>query len=283
MLDKITLATALVIAGVAEYFSILGLTSIFTGAFYSIIVMGVVMALGKIVATSWVYRNWHTAPAVIKYYLIAAIIVLMSITSLGTFGFLSKAHLDSALPLNDIASKLAVYDDKIVILKENIDVNRKSLKQLDEAVDQIMGRSDTEKGAERAISIRRSQQKERDRLQKEIQTFQASISKINEERSPLVSQVRRLEAEVGPLTYVAELIYGSSDSSVVEKAVRMVIILLVIVFDPLATILLIAANHGIYGRKEKQEDISWIQKVKDLKLKRDPSKIEVDPNTIMKL
>jgi len=174
---------------------------------------------------------------------------LMLITSMGIFGFLSKAHNDQSLVSGDVQAKIAVYDEKIKTAKENIDANRKALKQMDEAVDQVMGRSTDEKGADKAVAIRRSQQRERARLQAEITAEQKTISQLSEERAPIAAEVRKVEAEVGPLKYIAELFYNDVNQSTLETAVRWVIILLVSVFDPLAIILLVAANHSFNQHK----------------------------------
>jgi hypothetical protein len=161
---------------------------------------------------------------------------------MGIFGFLSKAHSDQSLVSGDVLAKISVYDEKIKTSKDNIDANRKALKQLDEAVDQVMGRSNDEKGAEKAVSIRRSQQKERARLQAEIQADQKAISILNEERSPIAAEVRKVEAEVGPIKYIAAFVYGATDETILEKAVTWVIIILIVVFDPLAVILLLSSQ-----------------------------------------
>ena len=177
-----------------------------------------------------------------KLYMSAAVVVLMLITSMGIFGFLSKAHNDQNLVSGDVQSKIAVYDEKIKTAKENIDANRKALKQMDEAVDQVMGRSTDEKGAEKAVAIRRSQAKERARLLSDIAAEQKTIAQLSEERAPIAADVRKVEAEVGPIKYVAELVYGESTTEMIDKAVRLMIILIIFVFDPLAILLLIAAN-----------------------------------------
>jgi hypothetical protein len=221
--------------------------------------MGGTLEVAKVVAASWTYRNWNVAPFSIKVYLVASIITLMFITSMGTFGYLSKAHIDQTTSSSDVVSQLAIYDEKIKVARENIDANRKAIKQYDEAVDQIMGRSESEKGAEKAVVVRRTQQKDRTRLQEEIQAYQNTISKLNEDRAPLAVQVRRVEAEVGPLKYIAELFYDKVDDKVdskfLDKTVRWVIILIVIVFDPLAIILLIAANIGLGKIKTKEQHV----------------------------
>lgn len=237
------LATAVLLSAVAAYYSVAGLTAIFSAATIPVIIMGGSLELGKIVATVWLHNNWRRAPFLFKAYLVPAVAVLMLITSMGIFGFLSKAHSDQSMVSGDVQAKISIYDEKIKTEKENIDANRKALKQLDEAVDQVMGRSTDEKGAEKAVQIRRGQQAERGRLLKEIEQSQKRISALNEERAPIAAEVRKVEAEVGPIKYIAALVYGdSADANLLEAAVRWVIILLVVVFDPLALTLILAAN-----------------------------------------
>jgi hypothetical protein len=179
----------------------------------------------------------------------------MFITSLGIFGYLSKAHNDQNLVSGDVQSKIAIYDEKIKTEKENIEANRKALKQMDEGVDQVLGRSTDEKGAEKAVAMRKSQQKERGRIQNEISQSQKSIAELNDARSPIAAEIRKVEAEVGPIKYIAALIYGDSvDSNLLDKSVRFVIILLVLVFDPMAVLLIIAGNFSLRQiSKEKEE------------------------------
>jgi len=237
------LLTALVLSAVAEFYSIMGLMAIFSAAVIPVIVMGASLGLGKIVATVWLHNNWKRAPILFKLYLVPAVAFLMMLTSMGIFGFLSKAHSDQSLVSGDAVAKVAIYDEKIRISKDNIDANRKALKQMDEAVDQVMGRSSDEKGAEKAVGIRRSQQKERVRLQSEIAAEQKTITALSEEAAPLRAEFRKVEAEVGPIKYIAALVYGDNpDANVLEKAVRLVIIMIVLVFDPLALTLILAAN-----------------------------------------
>ena len=252
----ITLLTALLLSAVAAYFSIAGLIAIFSSAVIPIAVMGGTLELAKIVTASWLYRNWKTAPLLFRYYLTIATIILSLITSLGIFGYLSKAHLDQAIPSGDIVARLALVDEKIKVEKDNIDVNRKAIKQMDDSVDQVMGRSTDEKGADKAASLRKAQQKERGRLLNEIETYNKRVSTLNEERAPIASEIRKVEAEVGPIKYIAALIYDTSDTDTLEKAVRWVIIALVMVFDPLAILLLIAANMSLRSLQTKPTPIT---------------------------
>jgi hypothetical protein len=238
---------------VAEYYSILGLTSIFSAAVLPVIIMGIVLGIGKVSATLWLKQNWTLAPWSIRIYLSAAIVVLMLITSMGIFGFLSKAHSDQSLVSGDVQSKISVYDEKIKTEKENIDANRKALKQLDESVDQVMGRSQDEKGAEKAVAIRRAQQKERSRLAQDITEAQKRIASLNEERAPIAAEVRKVEAEVGPIKYIAQFVYGEANEGLLEKAVTWVIIILIVVFDPLAVILLLASQISFQNFRERED------------------------------
>ena len=258
--DKIiaylTLLSGLSISAVAVWYSVAGLVSIFAAAVIPIIIMGVALEVSKLIATVWLKLNWQRAPIFIRTYLLAAIAILMVITSMGIFGFLSKAHSDAGLVSGDVMAKISVYDEKIKTAKDNIDANRKALKQMDEAVDQVMGRSQDEKGADKAVALRRTQQKERARLQSEITAEQKTISVLAEERAPIAAEVRKVEAEVGPIKYIAAFVYGSNpDANVLEKAVTWVIIIIVSVFDPLAVILLLASQYSFqWFRKQEEEE-----------------------------
>jgi hypothetical protein len=252
-LAYLALFSGLVISVVAEYYSILGLTAIFAAAVIPVIIMGIALGVGKITATLWLKQNWSIAPWSIRVYLSSAIAVLMLITSMGIFGFLSKAHSDQSLVSGDVQSKIAVYDEKIKVAKDNIDANRKALKQMDEAVDQVMGRSQDEKGADKAVALRRGQAKERTRLLSEIASEQKIIAQLSEERAPIAAEVRKVEAEVGPIKYIAAFVYGDTDQTVLEKAVTWVIIILIVVFDPLAVILLLASQISFQNFRERQQ------------------------------
>lgn len=257
--DKIiaylTLISGLTISAVAVWYSVAGLVSIFSAAAVSIIIMGVALEGSKLVATVWLKWNWTRAPRLIKIYLITAITILMLITSMGIFGFLSKAHLDQNLVSGDVVDKVAIIDEKIKTQKDNVEAARKALRQMDEAVDQTMARSTSEQGADKAANLRRAQQRERGQLQNDISKAQAEIAKLNAERAPIAKELRAVEAEVGPIKYIAKLIYGDNpDANILEKAVTWVIIIIVLVFDPLAVVLLLASQYSFqWFRKQEQE------------------------------
>lgn len=246
----LTLLTALGLSGIAAYYSVIGLAQIFPGSFWAVIIMGSILEASKLVTVSWLYRNWKECPVLIRTYLSIAVVILMLITSMGIFGFLSKAHLEHSADNAPLADRIALLDEKIKTEKENVETNRKTIKQYDEFVDQTMGRSTDEKGADKAQAIRRSQQKDRSRILQEIEQSQITIAKYSEERAPLSTELKKIEADIGPIKYIAALAYGTeADGELIDKAVRLVILLIIIVFDPLAILLLIAYNMSV---KEKQ-------------------------------
>jgi hypothetical protein len=250
--SRFTLFVALCISSIAAWYSVLGLATIFSGAKIPIIVMGSILEIAKITTTVWLHHYWERASWAIRAYLTSAVIALALLTSMGIFGLLSKAHSDSGLISGDVQSQLALFDEKIRTQRDNIEVARKALQQMDSQVDARLARGDTEAGAERAVQIRRQQAPERARLQREIADAQKVIARLNEERAPVAAQNRKVEAEVGPIKYIAALIYGDNpDQNLLERAVRWVTILIVIVFDPLAIILILAANNSLRWEREE--------------------------------
>ena len=214
----LTLLCALALSGIAAYYSVIGLAAIFTGAFWPIVFMGSVLEASKLVTTSWLYRNWKNCPFLLKSYLTFAVVILMVITSMGIFGFLSKAHIDSTMDAgaNTIEVKTLVQQEKIV--KERLDY--------------LLARAKDPSTAS-------------NRLDKQIQDTQKELADINKKKLPLLKESNKLTADVGPIKYVGDMIYGVEDESGLDKAVRLVIMLIMVVFDPLAVLLLIAANMSM--------------------------------------
>lgn len=257
ILAYLLLLTGLTLSAVAIYYSVVGLTAIFSAAAIPIIVMGSSLEIAKLVCASWLKANWEKIPRFMKIYMGAAVVVLMLITSMGIFGFLSKAHNDQNLVSGDVQSKIAIFDEKIKTAHENIDSDRKQLKQMDEAVDQVMARSSDEKGASTANNIRKAQQRDRAALAKDIETNQRAIAQLNDEAAPIRAEVRKVDAEVGPIKYIAAFIYGTTpDASMLERAVTWIIILIVVVFDPLAVIMLLGSQMTFAWHKEQEEQSS---------------------------
>lgn len=250
-LTYLMLAVALCLSGVAAYYSIVGLTAIFAAAVVPIVVMGSILEVAKLVVTVWLHEYWPRVKFTMRAYMVPAVIALMFITSMGIFGFLSKAHLDQTVPAGDIQAEVTILDEKIRTQRDNIDTARRALQQMDAQVDQMLGRTADDRGAERAVQIRRQQGKERSRLQTEISEAQAAIVQLQAQRAPKAAEVRKVEAEVGPIRYIAALIYGDNpDANLLERAVRWVIILLVAVFDPLAIMMLLAATESLRWQRQ---------------------------------
>jgi hypothetical protein len=267
MINYVMLVAALALSAIAAYYSIAGLAAIFAAAVVPIIVMGSILEVSKLVVASWLYRNWTELPKLLKSYFFVSVIILMMLTSMGIFGFLSKAHLDQTAPTGDIQAQVSLIDEKINIEKESINEARKTLAQLDKQVNETMSRTandTTTKGIDRSVSIRKQQAKERKQLFDTIGSSQNQIAKLQQEKAPLAQQVRKVEAEVGPIKYIAALIYGDNpNQNVLEKAVRWVIIMIVSVFDPLAVLMLVGYNWSV-RKKEDDETKDFFDRGKDI-------------------
>jgi hypothetical protein len=247
-LSYFTLFVALSLSAVAAWYSIIGLTAIFAAAVMPIIIMGGILEVAKITTTVWLHAHWHRCRWPMKLYLVPAVGMLMLITSMGIFGFLSKAHIDQVLPTGDAAAQIQILDERIAIQQEYIVQARKDMTILNDQIDRY-----NELGAvTRGVRVRAQQKQEREVLLSQVDTAQQAITQLREQRAPLATSVRAIEAEVGPIKYIAALIYsGNPDTDLLEKAVRWVIILLVVVFDPLAIMLVLAANQSITWRREQ--------------------------------
>jgi hypothetical protein len=220
----LTFLSALLLSGIAAYYSIIGLAAIFTGAFWPIVFMGSVLEMSKLVTASWLYRNWKTAPFLLKSYLTCAVIILMFITSMGIFGFLSKSHIDSTLDAGANSVEIKNLNQQEKVAKERLEY--------------LLARAKDPSTAS-------------NRLDKQIQETQKELKDVNNRKLPLLREENKLTAEVGPIKYVGELVYGHDDDNAIDKAVRLVIMIIMVVFDPLAVLLLIAANMSLTGNKKE--------------------------------
>lgn len=249
----ITLLTSLSIAGVAAWYSIVGLMAIFSGAAIAIAIMGGVLEVGKLVTAAWLHANWKKVPLLMKTYLTSAVFVLMVITSLGIFGFLSKAHLEHSISIGGNNALQISNLEKQIARQQSIIADAETvLTQLDQQVS-VLIEYDRIRGPTGSIAVRESQSSERQALNETIDAAYTRIDEIQEDLSPLQQESLAIEVEVGPLKYIAELIYGEDDAkNHFDRAVRFVIILLVTVFDPLAVILLLAATMGFSTRKQSR-------------------------------
>lgn len=242
-ISLLALLAAVVLSCVSGYFSIIGLTTLFAGAFWPIVIMGTSLEFAKLVTASWLYRNWTKCSAFLKSYLTVAVCILILITSMGVFGFLSKAHIEQQLKMSTgIQDQVEILDSKINFSQQNIDDLDKQISQIDNAIAKL-----NEKGqAKSSLQAMTQQKKSRDELLSKKEKEIGVMSDLKTQKIQLDSELKKQQAEVGPLKFVAELIYGQENAqSHFDDAVRAVIIILVVVFDPLAVILLIAANQGL--------------------------------------
>lgn len=246
-LSILTFITSLAIAAVAAWYSIIGLTTIFSAAVIPIIIMGVVLEIGKLVAAAWVYQNWKETNILLKSYLVSAIVVLMLITSMGIYGFLSKSHIDAGINTTEISVKLERLDNRINGEQRQIDRAEKTLKQLDDRLEKM------NEGwfITRGIQQREKEQEERQQLNNIIKKSESEIDKLLDKKSEYQLEVKNFEVEVGPIKYIAALVYGDEAKNYLDNTVRYVILLLIFVFDPLAVLLLISANMSYRRYLEK--------------------------------
>jgi hypothetical protein len=242
-LDRwMSMATGIALSVVAAWYSVTGLVAIFSGAALAVIILGGTLEFGKIILASWLYRNWKYIPHLLRAYFTSALLILMLITSMGIFGFLSKAHLEQTAPAGDVAAKIERIDTSLARERMRITRGEQQLAQMDKAIDAIIDRNNR---AQTAMQVRTQQKKERDQIAAEMKDAQAAIDKLLDEKAPLMAATRAIKLEVGPIRYVAELIYGEGNERDLEAAIRIMILLLVLVIDPLAVLMVIAASKDI--------------------------------------
>ena len=240
----LTLISGIAISIIAAGYSIIGLATLFAGAVIPIIAMGSALEVGKLVVASWLYRNWNSSllPKTIKYYLTTAVVVLVFITSMGIFGFLSKAHLDQVKPSSSNFIKIELLDKQIKQQQSIIDRSQKTLTLLDQTLEKYIDMEYVTRG----LKEREKQKVERETLTKAINQASDKIAELTDQKGNLQLAQDKIEAEVGPIKYVAELIYGKESAKThFDETVRIVILILIFVFDPLAVLMLIAANISI--------------------------------------
>ena len=218
--------------------------------------MGAALEVGKLVTASWLHRNWNTAPGVLRAYLVVSVVVLMLITSLGIFGFLSRAHIEQGAPVGDVSAQIELLDEKITAKRNEIEQAKTALKNLDDVVGQFLAKGKDERSVAAANNARKNQQAERNKTSKVIDDAQKEISKLQEQKLPLTKQVRQIESEVGPIKYIAAFMYGNKpNQDLLEKAVTWMILTIIFVFDPLAVLLLIASQISFAHKKPLPETI----------------------------
>lgn len=274
MIHILTLICALIISGVAGYFSVYGIGLIFSGSFIAATIMGGTLEIGKIVAVSWLYRNFKQCSLTLKIYLLGAIVVLSLITSLGIFGFLSRAHLEQSILINNGAkSQIELIQTKIAQQKETIDSLDKQIGLINNALQKMI---DSNRAAS-SVRIGDDQQRNRTKLNTERNKTQAIINDLELQKVKLENENRKSELDVGPILYVAETIFGKSDQGTVDKTVRFLIIIIMFVFDPLAIALIVAANQGLLQNKE------WTEQRSSLTILDNPDILKINKNNVKEI
>jgi hypothetical protein len=231
--------TAIALSAIAAFYSVIGLAQIFPGSFWPIILMGSVLEIAKLVTVSWLYNNWEETNRLMRYYFSIAIILLMLITSMGIFGYLSRAHIESNVVIGANSVQLKTLETQEKIARDKLEYLLK-------------------RAGDPATAT--------NKIDKEIQTTQNELNRLSKEKLPLMKEENKLTAEIGPIKYIAEIFYSKDDPSFIDKAVRLVIFTIIIVFDPLAILLLIAANQTYKRfRNREEEQIVPIRKAKKKK------------------
>lgn len=266
LLAFFVLLSALSLSATAAYYSIVGLIAIFSGASLAVAVMAGAMEAGKVVAVLWLHKHWVQSGRLLKYALSTAVVILMLITSMGIYGFLSSAYLKASANFEQDYISQSFIQQQIELIDEDIARNENIIKQLDNSVDSLIALNQVTRG----LNARRAQEKERTEIRNEIARLQEEKKKLNASLLESKQKVAVIEAEVGPVKYIAELVFGNSESKeVLDKAVRLVILLLIFVFDPLAVLLLIAAQKAYQFSKEEKskvlETVTEVESVEPIK------------------
>lgn len=270
ILTILLLISGLAVSIIGAYYSILGLAALFAGAYWAVVTMGVTLEIAKLVTVSWLYRNWKLdlLPQSIRAYLLSAVLMLMFITSIGIFGFLSKAHLDTSAPNTGNRLLVKNIERQIESEKKAIAGAQKIVDQLDKALDKVI-----DKDADKGLIERQKQLNDRNRANNIITSSSNKITQLSNQKLNYDKNQLAIDKEIGPFKYVAEILFGDADDGNLDRAVRFVIICLIFVFDPLAVLMLVAVNVSIKeyqrnkGVKNKEEDLE--KKIERLQKKND--------------
>jgi len=239
----LTLFTSLTLAATAAYFSIVGLMTIFSGAALSIAFMASVLEFGKIVSAAWLHYEWDRINNLVRTYFTTAVVVLMLITSMGIFGYLSKAHIDASVTSDSYSLEASIVDKRLEGKQLQLDNLTGRLESLDYVLQ-------TSQPKDRNY-VNKVQTTERNEINAEIDILVDEIVLLNEQKMPILRQQLDQEAELGPVKYIADMIYGDDAESYYDNAVRWIILTIIFVFDPLAIMLLIVSTAAFKRDREK--------------------------------
>ena len=233
MINHLAFVTSLLVAGVAGYFSIIGLATIFAGSFWPVIVMASALEIGKLVTAAFLHIRWSDINRLMKWYLSTSVVVLMLITSLGIFGFLAKANIEQTLQGDRYSLELSIIDKRL-------DAKEKELTRYEDRLENLDYIIDTARPQDRNY-IDRRQKDERIEIAKDIDIVVVDIVELNEDKLPLQRDQLIQEGEIGPIKYVAEMIYGEDAEDKIDNAARILILFIIFAFDPLAVLLLVSS------------------------------------------
>lgn len=241
----LTFFTGLALSGVAAYYSVIGLAMVFAGAFMPVVILASLLELSKLVAVSWMYRYRQLAGWIVRTYFYAAILVLMSVTSMGIFGYLTRAHVETEgtyttaqLTLQEIQQREAQLQDE----RTQIQTELKTLNEQSNQLVSQLGAAQRLNGSQGAVNVQRQTTARRSQLLTDLKRINADLTTTQKERIATEADTMKATADIGPLRYVAQTIYGTDDVATVRKAVIALTAILMVVFDPMAIMLLIAAN-----------------------------------------
>ena len=241
MINQIAFGTSLLVAGVAAYFSVIGLATIFAGSFWPVVIMAGVLEIGKLVTAGFLHLRWSDIKRSMRYYLMTSVVVLMLITSLGIFGFLAKANIEQTLQGDSYSLELSILDKRL-------DAKEKELGRFEERLANLDFIIDTARPEDRNY-IDRRQRDERAQIATDIDLVVSEIVELNEEKMPIQREQLVQEGEIGPIKYVAEMLYGEDVAKdKLDNAARILIFFIIFAFDPLAVLLLVA-SLGIMARE----------------------------------
>lgn len=276
IVPTLALLSGLALTTIAAYYSILGLTVIFAGGLAGFIVMEV----SKVVSTLWLHKHWHDDIKAIKYALTTLVILLMLITSMGTFGYLSKMSLDKGSDVSVNSAKVVNLEASIQRETLYIEQNLKQIQMYSATMDKLITDNPLKASRER-----RNLQQEIKKLSDDNKVHAEELNRLNEELLPFKTEVKKHEVEVGPLIYMTKLVYGEEYKLHMEQTLTWLIIAIVLVFDPLAIILLIASQQSFFlirkHKKQHKEEVEHVEEVTPIQEEEEPIHIEPEPEPII--
>lgn len=278
----LAILVALALSGTAAFFSVLGLTAIFPASVGAVMIMGIVLEAAKVITVVWLHLHWNRVGRFIKSYLILAILMLMIITSMGVYGFLAKSHIGNQLKIDSgIGQEIRLLNEQLKTIKEQKQAIESDLGRLDTSVGKITELSKNAKEARQGLRESAKSKKDRDILVKNKEETQTRLVELESSRIKLEAELEIQEAEVGPIKYLANLYYGNANKEQLESAVRWAIIALVLVFDPLAIILLLGVST-LYRKEPKDNNPGITQRV-SLKNKKKKGVVEISHKDIFRM